>query len=132
MFFLYQKFISIVTLLAIFLFGNMAILHAWSTPRAEIISHSHDSITESHIVETSDDPGPPHCTQTKVEISIIQQVRDNIDGEIEDFFKGSISYYSDNVDIEYPLTQDTYFQYYPWSENNFFWHLLVGEKILLI
>ncbi|MBX9808767.1 hypothetical protein K2X92_00040 [Candidatus Gracilibacteria bacterium] len=110
----------------------MAILHAGSTPRAEIISHSHDSITESHIVETSDDPGPPHCTQTKVEISIIQQVRDNIDGEIEDFFKGSISYYSDNVDIEYPLTQDTYFQYYPGSENNFFGHLLVGEKILLI
>ena len=110
----------------------MAIVHAWSTPHKEIVSHSHDGITESHIVETSDDPEPPHCTQTKVEINIIQQIRDNIDVEIGDFSKGLISLYSESDDTVYPLTQDTYFQYYPWSENNFFWHLLVGEKIMLI
>lgn len=108
----YKKLISAIIILAVFLFGNMAIVHAVSESiHAKIISHVHDGITESHIVETPDDTEPPHCTQTKVEINTIQQVRDTID--IPDVFKGSIPFYNEYDDKVYPLTQDTYFQYYP-------------------
>ncbi len=110
----------------------MAIVHAISDSiHTEIITHSHDDgITESHVVETTDNKEPPHCSETKIDTSITQQVRDTID--IPDVFKGSLSSYGECNDFIYPLTQDIYLKYYPWSENHFFWHLLVGEKILMI
>ena len=80
MVFLYKKLISISILLAVFLFGNMAIVHAVSElTHAKTISHTHDGITESHVVPTSEDKEPPHCTKTKIDTNIIQQVRDNAD-----------------------------------------------------
>ena len=81
MVFLYKKLISISILLAVFLFGNMVIVHAVSElSHTKTISHTHDGITESHTVSTtSEDKEPPHCTQTKIDTNIIQQVRDNAD-----------------------------------------------------
>lgn len=109
---LYKKFISISMLFAVFLFGNMTIVHAVAeSTHKEILSHTHDGITESHIVETTNNKEPPHCSQTKIDTSIAQQVRDTID--IPDIFKGSIPFYNEYDDRVYPLTQDTYFQYYP-------------------
>lgn len=127
----YKKFISVTTFLTVFLFGNMAIVHAWSTPHTEIISHSHDGITESHIVETPDDTEPPHCTKTKTDSSTTQQIRDNDD--LPDITQKAIPFYSkpDSKKVE-TISSDVYFQYYPWSENHFFWHFLVGEAILQI
>ncbi len=127
----YKKFISTTTLLTVFLLGNMAMVHAWSTSHTEIVSHSHDGITESHIVETSDDTEPPHCTQTKTDRSTPQQIRDNDD--LSDIIQKAIPFYSkpDSGKVE-AISSDVYIQYYPWSKNNFFWHLLVGEKIILV
>ena len=112
MFFLYQKLISISILLAVFLFGNMAIVHAVSgSIHTEIISHAHDGITESHVIETTDNKEPPHCTKTKIDTNIIQQVRDNVD--LPDIFKEKISSYVEYDRKVETITQDTYFQYYP-------------------
>ena len=108
----YKKLISMCVLLAIFLFGNMAIVHAVTeSVDIEIISHSHDGITESHIVETTDNKEPPHCTQTKIDTSIIQQVRDIVD--LSDIIKGGVSSYFDyGIRVEV-ISQDTYLQHYP-------------------
>ncbi len=128
---LYKKFISISTLFAVFLFGNMAIVHAiGERTHREIISHTHDDITESHVVETTDDTESAHCTQMKIDTGIVQQVRDTADlPDVLEVITSLYSEYDEKVDT---LTQDTYFQYYPWSESHFFWHLLVGEKIILV
>lgn len=109
----------------------MAIVHAVSElTHAKTISHTHDGITESHVVPTSEDKEPPHCTKTKIDTNIIQQVRDNAD--IPDIGKTVISLCLEWDRKTDSITQDTYFQYYPWSENHFFWHLLVGETILVL
>ena len=78
MFSFYRKFISIGILLAIFLFGNMAIVHAIpDSIDTEIITHSHDDgIIESHVVDTTEHEEPPHCSETQIDTSITQQVRD--------------------------------------------------------
>ncbi len=128
---LYKKFISISTLFAVFLFWNMAIVHALAErTHKEIISHTHDNIIESHVVETTDSKEPPHCTQTKIDTGIAQQVRDTVD--LPDVLRVITSLYSEYDEKVEPLIQDTYFQHYPWSENHFFWHLLIGEQILMI
>ena len=109
---LYKKFISISMLFAIFLFGNMAIVHAVAErTHREILSHTHDGITESHVVETTDNKEPPHCSQTKIDTSIAQQVRDTTD--LPDILKATISSYSEYDEKLVTITQDTYLKYYP-------------------
>ena len=130
MFLYHQKLISVITILALFLFGNMAIVHAWSTPHKEIVSHSHDGITESHIVKAPDNQEPPHCTKTKVDTSAAQKIHNG--NSTQNVFEMAVSFYPEEREGWTLPSTLTYFQYYPWPENHFFWHLLVGETILII
>ncbi len=110
----------------------MAIVHAIpDSIDTEIITHSHDDgIIESHVVDTTEHEEPPHCSETQIDTSITQQVRDASHGS-DVFGWVSSLYYGYDQRVK-SISHDIYLQHYPWSENHFFWHLLVGEKILLI
>ncbi len=119
-------------MLAMFLFGNMAFVHAEGWKTWEItIEHTHGEIRETHIVETTDTSEPPHCSDSEITSSIIFQSRD-IESDQFDAPDILTHYYSNYICDIGILDDARYAHYYPWPHNESFGHFLIGEQILLI
>lgn len=108
-----QKFISLCLLFALFLFGNMALVHASSNGEREIVvEHTHGKIRETHIIETSGSPEPSHCSGSDITSSVIFQSRDIYFSPL-DVSDIADSLYGEYICVASTFDEDRYAHYYP-------------------
>ena len=108
-----QKLISIGVLIAISLFGNMAILHAIEEENIKKkIPHTYHTIHQICKSSTTDTNEAPHCIKSKVDAFMNQQSRNSSD--THEFQKNSFHFFAvDNISQVEEISVDAYLQHYP-------------------